>query len=156
MDHIEYLKSGFEKAQKRFQETQQRMQAMQLEFNKMAQEFNAWQTLYQAEMAKQGNDLIAPPPTISLTFNGRRLHNAQIQPLKSSKPSQTEVVRNALKERQAGLTPNEIWKEVESQMVNRTYLYSVLKRLKERGDVFERRGKYYPKPQVDGVGGVVQ
>jgi hypothetical protein len=151
MDHLEYLKSGFEDAQKRFQETQSRMQAMQAEFNVVAQEFNAWQTLYRAEMAKQGTMPLPASPKPQL-----RRANSIPQLVGSKPPSQTDVVRAVLKERPAGMTPNEIWKEVEQQMANRTYLYSVLKRLKERGDAIERRGKYYPKPEADGGTPVVQ
>jgi|SRR5580700_3828171 hypothetical protein len=151
MDHLEYLKSGFEDAQKRFQETQARMQAMQAEFNVIAQEFNAWQTLYRAEMAKQGTMPLpeSPKPHLQRANGVPRL-------VASKQPSQTDVVRAMLKERPAGMTPNEIWREVESQMTNRTYLYSVLKRLKERGDAIERRGKYYPKPEAEGGPTVVQ
>jgi len=148
MDHLEYLKNGFEAAQKRFQETQQRMQVMQAEFNAVVQEFNAWQTLYRGEMAKQGT---TPPIAPAPTPKAPRMHSLTLP-----KPNQTEAVRAVLKERPAGMSPQEIWNAVRSGMANRTYLYSVLKRLKERGDVVERRGKYYPKPQAEGQIAVVQ
>lgn len=147
MDHLEYLKSGFESAQKRFQETQQRMQKMQAEFGAVVQEFNAWQTLYQAEMAKQGAAPQAAPPAPKLPNN--RSIRVSLFPRPKSDNNQTEAVRAVLRERPAGMTPNEIWKQVESQMANRTYLYSVLKRLKEKGDAVERRGKYYPKQKQE-------
>jgi hypothetical protein len=146
MDHLEYLKNGFENAQKRFQETQQRMQVMQAEFNVVVTEFNAWQTLYRAEMAKQG---AAPPPQPPTTARLPRTNGIH-QPVSSKQPSQTDAVRAVLKERPSGMKPNEIWEAVQSQIANHTYLYSVLKRLKEKGDVIERRGKYYPKPQSEG------
>jgi len=49
------------------------------------------------------------------------------------------------------MTPGEIWKEMESQINNRAYLYSVLKRLKDRGDVKEKRGKYCAIPKIEEV-----
>ena len=150
MDHHQYLKSGFENAQKRFQEAQQRMQKMQAEFGAVAQEFNAWQTLYQAEMAKNGAAPPAPEARAIPKLPRSGQMRVSIFPNANPENNQTEAVRAVLRERPAGMTPNEIWKQVESQMANRTYLYSVLKRLKEKGDAVERRGKYYPKPRPEG------
>jgi hypothetical protein len=47
------------------------------------------------------------------------------------------------------MSPADIWKEMEPQMKNRAYLYSVLKRLKDRGDARERRGKYFLNPKIE-------
>lgn len=155
MDHLEYLKSGFEASQKRFQEAQQRMQAMQAEFQAVVTEFNAWQTLYRAEMAKQGTVPPEAPTSPQLPRNGR-----SVRLVFSTKPksenNQTEMVRSILRAHPTGMKPAEIWQEVESRMANRTYLYSVLKRLKEREDIVERRGKYYPKVKPEGEAMVVQ
>ena len=151
MDHFEYLKSGFEEAQKRFQAAQQRLQVMQLEFNTIAQEFNAWQTLYRAEAAKRGEGQ-QPAPT---PVNNHRVRFVISAP-KSTGNNQTEAIRAVLRQRPAGITPEEIWKEVSDQMKNRTYLYSVLKRLKAKGDAVERRGKYFPKSKLEGEMEIIQ
>jgi hypothetical protein len=135
MDHLEYLKAGFEDAQKRFQVAQQKMQVMQAEFNLIAQEFNAWQTLLRAEQAK----LNPVGPQIAV-----------LEPPKAKNESnQTDAVRELLKQRPGGMTPSDIWKEIGSGLSNRAYLYSVLKRLRDKGDAIERRGKYYLKPRSD-------
>ena len=140
MDHLEYLKTGFEESQKRFQEAQAKLQQAQVAFNIVSQEFNAWQTLYRGELAKQGPQLPAPP--------------APQLPVKTKAESnQTEAVRSALRDRPTGMTPDEVWKQVGQQLTNRTYLYSVLKRLKEKGDAVERRGKYFPKIRPESEGG---
>lgn len=68
-----------------------------------------------------------------------------------SESNQTQAVRQLLREHSTGMTPGEMWKELQSQLSNRVYLYSILKRLKDRGDVREKRGKYYfnLKPPIE-------
>ena len=143
MDHLEYLKAGFQDAQKRFQEAQQRMQAMQAEFNLVAQEFNAWQTLLRTEQAK-------------LNPVGPQQPDNLAQPKTKTENNQTDSVRELLKQRPGGMTPSDIWKEIGSGLSNRAYLYSVLKRLRDKGDAIERRGKYYLKLRSDSEVQVVQ
>jgi hypothetical protein len=60
-----------------------------------------------------------------------------------SESNKTEAVRSILRQHPAGMLPAEIWKQLQSQVGNRLYIYSVLKRLKDRGDVRVKRGKYY-------------
>jgi len=64
-----------------------------------------------------------------------------------SDQSMTQSVRMLLRDRPAGMTPAEIWDQLHSQLSNRVYLYSILKRLKDRGHIRGRRGKYYFVPQ---------
>ena len=57
--------------------------------------------------------------------------------------NKTQAVRDLLRQHPTGMTPVEIWKQLETKMSNRAYLYSVLKRLRDKGDARERRGKYF-------------
>jgi hypothetical protein len=57
-------------------------------------------------------------------------------------PNKTELVRELLRHHMGGMTPTEIWKELRGQFVHRAYLYSVLKRLRDRDEVSLRRNKY--------------
>ncbi len=52
------------------------------------------------------------------------------------------MIRSVLRQHPNGITPAEIWREVKDN-VGRAYVYSVLKRLKDRKQVTERRGKYF-------------
>jgi putative SOS response-associated peptidase YedK len=56
--------------------------------------------------------------------------------------SKTDLIRNVLKQHPNGIVPVDLWREVKDQ-VDRNYVYSVLKRLKDSKQVAERRGKYY-------------
>jgi hypothetical protein len=65
--------------------------------------------------------------------------------------NKTEIVRELLRQHSAGMTPSDIWKQVKAQIPHRPYLYSILKRLKDKGDITDKRGKYFfkfaPKPE---------
>jgi hypothetical protein len=56
--------------------------------------------------------------------------------------NKTEAIREFLSKRSTGVTPAEIWETLKGQ-VDRPYVYSILKRLKDRKQVTVRRGKYY-------------
>jgi hypothetical protein len=139
MNHLEYLKRGFEESQKRFQEGQREFGAAQVKYNAIAQEFNAWQTLYQAAKRKENGDSSIPAT----------------QAPKGVEKKQTEAVREFL-DQHPGATPAEIWKQLQSQIANRAYLYSVLKRLRDRGDAMERKGKYFLKPKPEEAKATIQ
>ena len=56
--------------------------------------------------------------------------------------NKTDVVRNLLKQHPTGMSAVDIWKEVGAQFTHRPYLYSVLKRLRDREEIIKRRNKY--------------
>jgi hypothetical protein len=57
--------------------------------------------------------------------------------------NKTQAVRDLLRQHPNGISPVDIWKALGTQLSNRAYLYSVLKRLRDKGDAKEKRGKYY-------------
>jgi hypothetical protein len=56
--------------------------------------------------------------------------------------NKTDVVRNLLRQHPTGMSAVDIWKEVRPQFTHRPYLYSVLKRLRDKEEVVKRRNKY--------------
>jgi hypothetical protein len=153
--------------QNEFHSSQQRFNAAQVEFQTALQEFNAYQTLVATETRKLSPN---QPPSPAVTVVPSRAHvivnnnthrlpgtlppappNVQtltvaVQPViddNKSDGNKTEAVRMLLRQHPTGMTPGEMWKSLESQLSSRVYLYSVLKRLKDRGDVRTKRGKYY-------------
>jgi hypothetical protein len=139
-EFLEILQRGMQEAQVKFQLAQQKLGVVQAEFQKAAQEFQAWQTLVNLETAKQQQGaVIVQQPSIPTNGNQPNFDGA----------NKTAMVRELLRQHPAGMSPADIWKEMEPQMKNRAYLYSVLKRLKDRGDARERRGKYFLNPKIE-------
>jgi hypothetical protein len=151
-EFLETLKSRWQDAQKRLQVAQANMQKAQAEFQAVAQETASWQNAIHVETRKeqqsagtQGTPLqieaSAPPPFIPAP-------SGMNEPNRITK---TESVRQVLSRHPNGIEPAEMWKALHGQITNRAYMYSVLKRLKDKGEATERRGKYFvkinPKPE---------
>lgn len=146
---IETLKARMEDAQKRFQEATQKLQAAQLEHQSAAQEFASWQHAFQAEMRRQNPNVTLKAPTEAAP--NVALHFHIDEPMRQatssgrSETNKTDVVRQLLQQHPAGMSPGELWKNLSSELKYRPYLYSILKRLRDRGDVYQKRGKYFPR-----------
>jgi len=56
--------------------------------------------------------------------------------------NKTDIVRSLLKQHPTGMSAVDIWKAVGAQFNHRPYLYSVLKRLRDRQEIVKRRNKY--------------
>jgi hypothetical protein len=154
-EFLENLRSRFAESQKRFVAKQQQLAAVNAEFQAVAQEFNAWQTLLNLETRKeQAAATISVSPEHTQTPNVAALAisgSPSATTMPAAELNKTEIVRELLRQHSAGMTPSEIWKQVKAQIPHRPYLYSVLKRLKDKGDITDKRGKYYfkfaPKPE---------
>jgi hypothetical protein len=150
----------------------QRLAAAQTEYAVATQEFQAFQTLVNVQTRKEQPNLSATatvtvngvpagrppappaPPNATVVRNVSQIAVSTSQAAQeANKPegNKTEAVLMLLRQHGVGMTPGEIWKEMESQINNRAYLYSVLKRLKDRGEVKERRGKYCAIPKIEEV-----
>jgi hypothetical protein len=136
---LEELKIRLGDAQKRLQAAQLKHQTAQAELQAIVQEYNSLQHLANVEAAKIQESAGAP-----ITVN---VSSRMGQPVLSSgsETNKTETIRELLRQHPAGMTPTDIWKEVKGQMVHRPYLYSILKRLKDKDEVCVRRGKYIAK-----------
>ena len=64
------------------------------------------------------------------------------QPDNAEALNKTNIVRNLLRQHPTGMSAVDIWKEVGGQFNHRPYLYSVLKRLRDRDEIVKRRNKY--------------
>jgi hypothetical protein len=143
-EFLENLKARHAESQKRFIAKQQQLNAVNAEFQAVAQEFNAWTTLLNLEARKEQAAAIAPAAPVVATPQKSAIPAlpSAATPPEASESNKTEFVRELLRQHSAGMKPSEIWKHVKEQIPRRPYLYSVLKRLKDRGDIVERRGKY--------------
>ena len=145
---FEELKIRHADAQKRLQAVQQEMQAMQARFQAVAQEFNSLQLLLNVEAAKPENkpaDTAAKNATPNAITVIARAVSAEPQATTGHETNKTEMIRELLRQYPAGITATDIWKNVKTQMTHRAYLYSILKRLKDKGEVMVKRGKYISK-----------
>jgi hypothetical protein len=137
IDFMEECKSRLVDAQKRVQITQTEMQSAQARYQAAVQEANSLQFMINAETARrhqQGVAVDTPKPEAVPP------QEHAPQPPETNK---TDLVRELLRQRPAGITPTEIWREVKSQMNHRAYLYSILGRLKDRDEVIVKRKKYF-------------
>jgi hypothetical protein len=171
MSHfLEALKNGIPEAQQKFvaaqqklaamtaefQAAQQRLNAAQAEYQLAAQEFQAFQTLVNMHTRKQQAAAGTPPAATIVrtvpvnpalpansTVNQHAPTPQSATDDNKSDGNKTQAVRELLRQHQTGMTPAEIWKQLETKLSNRAYLYSVLKRLRDKGDARAKRGKYY-------------
>lgn len=141
------LKTRLEDAQKRFTAATAELQAAQARHQAIAQEVGSLQFLFNSEMRKeQGN---ATPEQLSVASTVKTVTNSfsvgATLRTDRAEGNKTEIVREILQQHPNGITPNDLWKSVSSQIAYRPYLYSILKRLKDKGDVLQKRKKYFPK-----------
>jgi hypothetical protein len=142
---LEELKTRLAEVLKRLQIAQQKSQVAQAELQAVTQEYNSLQYLATVENAR-----IQQSAGTTITVNvGSRI--AQPALPQATETNKTETIRELLRQHPTGMTPTDIWKEVKGQMAHRPYLYSILKRLKDKDEVCVRRGKYVmkmmPKPE---------
>jgi len=164
-EFVDMLKERLADAQRRLQESQANLQQAQAKHQAVAQEFSSLQTLISIEMTAEQRkaaevtaermkdirvrlqrgieavNLSAPNNTAAVVIQS----NSPAAPLNDAgafTPNKTDIVREVLRQHTNGITPGQVWLRVKDQ-VDRPYIYSVLKRMKDRKEVTERRGKYY-------------
>jgi hypothetical protein len=146
-EFLEQLKLRFAEAQKRHQLATLKLQTAQQEHAAATQDFASWQNAVRTETIREQQTTgqqptPAIPPvadTASQTTTSREEFN------------KTDAIRQILRQHPEGLRPTDLWKQLGNQLKHRAYLYSVLKRLKDKQEVSERRGKYFFKviPKVE-------
>lgn len=154
-DFLEQLKLRFAESQKRHQVASQRLQAAQQEHLAATQDFASWQNAVRTETIREQQQqqeqsavpttgvtpASAPAPAVAPP-NTPALPHVTINAAEFNK---TDAIRQMLRQHPEGLRPTELWKQLGDQLKYRAYLYSVLKRLRDKSEVFERRGKYFLK-----------
>lgn len=134
-DLIERLKEGLAEVQKRQAEIGKRWQVVNGEWAAVNAELNGYVKVIELETRRELEQAAIAPQ-----IEGPASRAEQLAEQDSNK---TQLVRDALAEHPGGLTPAQLWGAVKHQIKRRNYVYSVLKRLKDRKQVIERRGKYF-------------
>jgi len=161
-DFLEKLKAELEVAKVRMAEAQkkylaaqadhqgatQRLQTATTEFQQAANESNSYQTLVnlwtrkEQEITKGVSDTTKMAESVTVAIEPS-------SPSSAPEVNKTELVCELLRQNPAGMTPSDIWAKMDKEIKNRAYLYSVLKRLKDRGVAREKRGKYFAVLRIE-------
>ena len=137
-DLIDRLKIGLAEAQARHAEITKKFQMAQAEWQAANAEVNGYQKVIELETRKELEKAATAPQMEGPV--------SQAEQQAEQDSNKTQIVRDALA-LHPGLTPAQVWGAVKNQISRRPYVYSVLKRLKDRKQIIEKRGKYYlPTP----------
>jgi hypothetical protein len=166
---LDMLKERLVDAQRRIQVTQVQLQQAQAHHQAMMQEVTSLQTLVsvetqreQLELQKRAQSQNQPrpstPPAAALPAPSATTPPAVTPVVPHTEVNKAEIIREVLRQHPNGITPSELWAKVRDQ-VERPYIYAVLKRMKDKKQVTERRGKYYlpltPKSEEGKEGSIV-
>jgi hypothetical protein len=136
---LDELKTRQTEAAKKLQEATADFQHAQARLQAAQQEANIWTGAVQVETRAQ--EQRRPAPMVLEAAPAAPAPAETANQSSSSDVNKTEVVRDLLRHRPTGMTPAELWHEVKGQMTH-AYLYSILKRLKDRDQVCVKRKKY--------------
>ncbi len=154
---LEALKERLAEATKNYNEATVKFQLAQAAHQQAGMELNIWRGAVEAEAraeqarveaAKAAQPTLAgiEPQSTSTGVNEANVDEASLRATSSDatvSTNKTEMVRTLLRQNPAGLTAPQIWQHVTSEFKHRPYMYSVLKRLKDRDEVTFRRNKYF-------------
>lgn len=153
---LEELKSRQATAQARQAAAQTRWVAAQAELNAATGELNIWNNAVAIETreevaraAEAAKDQI--PMTLQPEFEtALEPESPEVQRQveeEEESVNKTEFVRDLLRQNPGGMTPKAIWIAFHQQApkASRNYLYSILKRLRDKKQVEQKRGKYMLK-----------
>jgi len=142
---LDRLKIGLAEAQTRHAENTKRHQAVTAEWQATNAEVLGYQKVIELETKRELEKAAGAPQMQGPASKAE--HEAERE------SNKTQLVRDALA-LHPGLSPAQVWGAVKTRIGNRTYVYSILKRLKDRKQIVERRGKYYlpevPKVAAEG------
>jgi hypothetical protein len=156
---LEEIQTRLVEAQKQLAEATQVLTAAQQKHQAASHNFNVWNAAMQLEQREeQLRQAAATEKQSELPLSTTKPVASIASPIEhvvdtSEAVNKTEIVRTLLKQHPAGMSAVDIWKEVGAQFTHRPYLYSVLKRLRDREEVIKRRNKYCLTaiPKVEGV-----
>jgi hypothetical protein len=152
---LEECQNQLAEAKKVYQETQQEAAAAQQKFVAAQGQLNIWTgavntVMVRLEKAKQAAQPIQPDNArpekpisgqVSSASVLQTVAESAASPSGSAELNKTEMIRDVLRRNPSGMTPAEVWKGLNGQ-IDRAYVYSVLKRLKDRDQIAYRRKKY--------------
>ena len=145
---IEQLRSRVEQTRKELEEARKRLVDAQAHEQMLQTELNGYQKAIEAELRREGK--------LSMTATAIPASAVQTDGARTG-ARKTDFVRSLLKDRgPQGVTPVDVWaafkKTGQFTKMHRNYVYAILARLKERGEVVERNGKYFPVHQSGAQG----
>lgn len=131
-------------------------QVAQLAFQQAQQDHSVWNAALLAEQRdEQRRAAAAIENQLPLPTSGENKNQVEREPLpwerddipdladeRADHFNKTDAVRDLLRLHPAGMTAVDIWNEVRDEFKHRPYLYSVLKRLRDREEIVKRRNKY--------------
>lgn len=163
---LDMLKARLTDAHRRLQVTQARLQQAQADHQAVMQETTSLQVLVNVETQREQLELQrrahqqaqpTPPATVLPAASPPATTQPALPPTGPAEVNKAEIIREVLRQHPNGITPGELWEKVQDR-VERPYVYSVLKRLKDNKQVTERRGKYYlpvsPKAEEEKEGSI--
>lgn len=136
-------------AQTDHQGATQRLQTATAEFQLAANESNSYQTLVNLWTRKEQELGVVEVVDANKMADSVAVAVEANHPQSVPEVNKTELVSELLRQNPAGMTPSDIWAKMDKEIKNRAYLYSVLKRLKDRGVARERRGKYFAVLKIE-------
>jgi hypothetical protein len=147
---LEQLKARLADSQQRLQSAQQALVKAQNEHQAVMQEYSSWQNAVSVETRREEatkhisavTTVEITPRIISAGLSLPKPHVPAQEPKAESDVNKTTLIREVLRQNPNGITPANLWRAVKDRIA-RPYVYSVLKRLKDRKQVTERRGKYF-------------
>jgi hypothetical protein len=160
-EFLEQLKVRLVEAQRRHAAATLKLQAAQQEHAAATQDFASWQNAVRTESIREQHETQQASGTNPTTGQAPVAASTAIvpagippqapSPVNREEINKTDAIRQILRQHPEGLRPTDLWKHLGSQLKHRAYLYSVLKRLKDKSEVSERRGKYFLKvvPKIE-------
>jgi hypothetical protein len=161
---LDGLKERLETAKSRLALAQQRHQAASAELNAATAEYNVWgaavsiEANEQERLAADAREKQMPLPEMpiqsrpviaraTLTITAPIVEGQGESASAPNSVNKTDLVRELLGHRRMAMTPDEIWKALEGQIASRAYLYSILKRLRDKDEIRKWRNRYSLKPK---------
>ena len=142
---IDELQVRVAESKERLDKADKEFKLAQVAFQTAQQDHNVWNLALQAETRdEQRKAAVATEQQMPLSGIVRSEPAAAIDqsPDNAEISNKTDAVRSLLKQHPAGMSAVDIWNEVRSQFPHRPYLYSVLKRLRDRQEIVKRRNRY--------------
>jgi hypothetical protein len=159
---LDGMKERLEKAKERLTRAQLSFQAAQAEMQTAAGEYSVWNSAISLVIRDEEkrlaesreNQIPMDLPELQTQEEEHRAEARDISiPVVASVATvnQTEKVRDIIRAHGTGITTGGIWTEVKDHISNRSYLYPILKRLRDRDEVCVRRGKYLFKTKAEAI-----
>ena len=143
---LDTLKQRWVDAHQRQKESGEALVALQAKHAVNLQENLHWQKAYEMEKLREEQaEASAKSDQIPLIATATESIPPDTTITEGSKAevNKTELVLDLLRQHPSGMWPGDIWTVVHAEFKGRAYLYSILKRLKDREQVRVRNGKYF-------------